>query len=82
MESKAEVYKLKIKAAQKTPEIQKFFSVNNLILEEQNGYWLISKPWFSFVYKLRAASYGLISPSFCDTLAVSDIAYNPEKHGH
>ncbi len=44
IESAAEVYKLKIKATQKTVEIEQFFSSNNLVLEEQNGYWLISKP--------------------------------------
>jgi hypothetical protein len=39
-----EVYKLKIKAAPKTAEIQAFFLANNLKIEEIGGYWIISKP--------------------------------------
>jgi hypothetical protein len=44
IESYAGDYKLKIKAIQRTPELEQFFSKNNAKLEEQNGYWLISKP--------------------------------------
>jgi hypothetical protein len=42
--SKENTFKLKIKTSEKTCAIQQFFSANNLMLEEVNGYWLISKP--------------------------------------
>ena len=42
--AKKDAYKLKIKTVQKTSEITQFFNSNNLVVEEQNDYWLISKP--------------------------------------
>ena len=45
IDSNAEEVKLKIKETQKNPLLEQFCSNNNLKLEEQNGYWLISKPF-------------------------------------
>lgn len=44
LESKAEDYKIKLKATQKSPKLQEFLSHNNLALEQQGDYWLITKP--------------------------------------
>jgi hypothetical protein len=44
IESKDENYQLKIKENLKNRQLENFCSTNNLKIEEQNGYWLISKP--------------------------------------
>jgi hypothetical protein len=43
MEYTSNGFKLKIRAVQKTPELIQFFATNNLVMEEQAGYWLISQ---------------------------------------
>ena len=41
---KEDSYKLKIKAVEKSRELDEFFSSNGLTVELQNEYWLISQP--------------------------------------
>jgi len=43
IENQVKGYKLKIKEAQKNDALERFCANNNVKLESQNGYWLISK---------------------------------------
>jgi len=42
--TKDDAYKLKIKMCEKSHALQEFVDNKKLLLEQDNGYWLISKP--------------------------------------